>query len=257
MRRTPVVITSVVLVGIALSAFALRRDPVTAEATPPEGTLSFTPHAPSQTVETGLKPLGLGAERDGFLFVPKGNEPTHPAPLLVLLHGATQRARLFERIAPMADSAGVVILAPDSRGMTWDAVRDAFGPDVRFIDRAVMRAFDRAYIDSCRVVLGGFSDGASYALSLGIRNARHLRGVVAFSPGFIIPAHEIGRLPVFVRHGTRDEILPIDNASRAIVPALRSAGFIVDYAEFDGPHTVRPADARDALDWVNARTCPN
>jgi predicted esterase len=81
--------------------------------------------------------------------------------------------------------------------------------------------------------------------------------VVAFSPGFIIPAHEIGRLPVFVRHGTRDEILPIDNASRAIVPALRSAGFIVDYAEFDGPHTVRPADARDALDWVNARTCPN
>jgi phospholipase/carboxylesterase len=252
MRRPTVVLTGVVLVGIAASAFVLRRAP--AEPTP-EGTLSFTPHAPSQTVAIGLAPLGFGAERDGFLFVPHGNDASHPAPLLILLHGATQRARLFERITPVADSAGVVILAPDSRGYTWDAVRDAFGPDVKFLDRSIMRAFDRAYIDTCRVVLGGFSDGASYALSLGIRNARQLRGVVAFSPGFVIPAREIGRLPIFVRHGTRDQILPIDHASRPIVSALRAAGFTVDYAEFDGPHTVRPDDARDALDWVKQRSC--
>ena len=252
MKRASGILTGVVLVGVALSAFALRQPP---RATPPEGTLSYTAHAPSQRVAPGLAPLGLGAERDGFLFVPRGDDSAHPAPLLILLHGATQRARLFERITPMADSAGVVILAPDSRDYTWDAVRDKFGPDVRFLDRSIMRAFDRAYIDTCRVVIGGFSDGASYALSLGLRNAKQLRGVVAFSPGFIIPTREVGRLPVFLRHGTRDQILPIDNASRPIAAMLRNAGFDVDYAEFDGPHTVRPGDARDALDWVKARSC--
>src|SRR5689334_10986909 len=121
MRRASVVLAGVAAVAAALGAFVLRRAPL---ETTPEGTLSFTPHAPSQTVATGLAPLGFGGERDGFLFVPHGNDASHPAPLLILLHGATQRARLFERITPMADSAGVVILAPDSRGYTWDAVRD-------------------------------------------------------------------------------------------------------------------------------------
>jgi phospholipase/carboxylesterase len=220
-----------------------------------DGRLEFTPPAPREQVRPGLMRLGLADERDGFLFVPKDNSVRKPAPLVILLHGATQRARLFERIADAADTASVVILAPDSRDVTWDAVGGRFGPDIEFLDRAVMRAFDRAYIDSCRVVIGGFSDGASYALSLGIRNARHLQGVVAFSPGFVIPTRSPQRLPVFVRHGTRDRILPIDRASRRLVPALRDAGFTVDYEEFDGPHTVQPADASAALRWAAKRRC--
>ncbi|TMG78403.1 MAG: alpha/beta fold hydrolase, partial [Betaproteobacteria bacterium] len=142
-------------------------------------------------------------------------------PLLILLHGATQSSRIFERFTAAADTAGVILLAPDSRGMTWDAIRDDFGPDIAFLDQAIMRAFDRAYVDPCRVVIGGFSDGATYALSLGIRNSRRVRGVVAFSPGFVIPARVAEKLPVFLRHGTRDEILPIDARSRRIVRVLR------------------------------------
>jgi len=252
MKRSAQVLIVAVIATVVLGAFALRSAPTQAG---PNDALSYTPHAPTQTVTAGLAPLGIGDERDGFLFVPQGNAANHSAPLLILLHGATQRARLFQRVTPMADSAGVVILAPDSRDYTWDAVNGSFGPDVQFLNRSIMRAFDRAYIDSCRVVLGGFSDGASYALSLGIRNSTRLRGVVAFSPGFIIPAREVGTLPMFVRHGTRDEILPIDNASRRIVPALRDAGFTVDYEEFDGPHTMRLADAHAALEWVKRRSC--
>jgi phospholipase/carboxylesterase len=92
-------------------------------------------------------------------------------------------------------------------------------------------------------------------LSLGIRNARAFHGVVAFSPGFVIPTQVPEKLPVFLRHGTRDQILPIDNASRPIVRALREARFSVDYKEFDGPHTIRPEDAHAALDWVTRRSC--
>jgi phospholipase/carboxylesterase len=139
--------------------------------------------------------------------------------------------------------------------VTWDAIGGDFGPDVAFLDSAIMRAFDRAHLDRCRVVIGGFSDGASYALSLGIRNADRLQGVVAFSPGFAIPAPEMHKLPVFMRHGTADEILPIARTSRPLAQALRAAGFDLDYAEFDGPHTMLRAHVRAALDWVRRRSC--
>ena len=220
-----------------------------------EGQLSFKAHAPTAAVVRGKMALNLAQERDGFLAVPHDNSASHRQPLLILMHGATQASRLFDRLVPLADTLGVVILAPESRGITWDAIRGEFGPDVEFLDRAIMAAFDRAHIDPCRVVLGGFSDGATYALSLAIRNAHQFSGVVAFSPGFIVPAPEVGKLPVFLRHGTQDQILPIDRASRPILSALRQAGFTVDYQEFDGPHTVRPADARAAMQWASARTC--
>jgi len=224
-----------------------------AEAQDGDGHVTVAPHAPA-AVQAGRAALGLGGDRDGFLFIPR-DTAAGGVPLLVLLHGATQRAALFDRLVPLADSMGVAILAPDSRAMTWDAVRGDFGPDVEFLQRAIGRAFDRARIDSCRVVIGGFSDGASYALSLGIRNADSFHGVVAFSPGFIIPAKRVGKLPVFLRHGTADQILPIDATSRRISAALRDANFELDYREFDGPHTVRPADAHDAMEWVKRRSC--
>jgi 4-alpha-glucanotransferase len=37
----------------------------------------------------------------------------------------------------MAAELGCAVLAPDSRGATWDAVTGAFGPDVRFLERAL------------------------------------------------------------------------------------------------------------------------
>ncbi len=227
--------------------------PSSARAT--DGRITFQAHLPKAPIALGQTSLGLAPERDGFVFVPRDTTDRRGVPLLILLHGATQRAALFQRLLPAADSAGVAILAPDSRAMTWDAVRGDFGPDVAFLQRAISIAFDRARIDPCRVVLGGFSDGASYALSLGIRNAGTIHGVVALSPGFIIPAPQPGRLPVFLRHGTRDEILPINSTSRRLVAALRDAGFAVDYEEFDGPHMVRADDARAALQWTRSRSC--
>lgn len=251
MRIRRNIVQSAAIVLVLLTA-ALWQAPAQQRG---DARLAFTAHAPVDSVRAGSMPLGLDRERDGFLFVPRANSATHRMPLLILLHGATQRARLFERLLPQADSAGVVIVAPDSREMTWDAIRGRFGPDVAFIDRAITLTFDHAYIDPCRVVIGGFSDGASYALSLGVRNAKRLKGVVAFSPGFVIPAPDMQKLPVFIRHGTADQILPIDQTSRRLVGALRGAGFDVDYSEFDGPHTMRRDDAWLAMQWVRRLGC--
>ena len=54
---------------------------------------------------------------------------------------------------------------------------------------------------------------------------------------------------IFLSHGTRDKVLPIDRTSRTIVPELERRGYDVRYREFEGPHTI-PADlARDAFRW--------
>ena len=36
----------------------------------------------------GLQPLGLGAKRDGLLYVPASYQVNRPAPLVLMLHGA-------------------------------------------------------------------------------------------------------------------------------------------------------------------------
>ena len=63
------------------------------------------------------------------------------------------------------------------------------------------------------------------------------------------PGDEVGRPRCYVSHGTRDAVLPIDRCSRRIVPRLERAGYAVRYHEFDGPHTVPAAVAREAVGW--------
>jgi phospholipase/carboxylesterase len=214
----------------------------------------------------GEQQLGLEARRDGVLFVPasadaprRGSGQAERVPLLVLLHGAGGSGEsVLRRIRAAAEEAGVVVLAPDSRGSTWDAVHAAFGPDVAFIDRALARVFETVAVDPARVAIGGFSDGATYALSLGLVNGDLFQRVVAFSPGFLVSGLRVGKPLVFISHGTADEILPIDQTSRTIVPGLRQRGYEVVFREFEGGHEVPPAIAREGVAWVkNSSSSPH
>ena len=139
---------------------------------------------------------------------------------------------------------------PESRDRTWDAIRGRFGPDVDFLDRALNHAFDRCAVDRKRFAIGGFSDGATYGLSIGLASGDLFTCILACSPGFIVPSTTRGRPRVFISHGTRDQILPIDATSRRIVPELQNAGYSVKYREFDGPHAVPPAIATEALTYL-------
>ena len=200
---------------------------------------------------TGLRRLGLGSRRDGLLYIPPGHDATGKTPLALTLHGAGGDARSgLSHLIGLADEFGLVLLAPESRGRTWDVLAGGFGPDVDFIDRALEQTFDRLNVDAGRRAITGFSDGASYALSLGLTNGDLLTHAIAFSPGFAAPADRRGKPPVFVSHGKRDRVLPIERCSRRIVPQLEREGYEVSYREFDGPHTVPEEVARGALEWL-------
>lgn len=200
--------------------------------------------------QRGLRPFELNGERAGVIYVPPTYLPGGSAPLLVMLHGAGARGEnVLGPLLHLADDAGLVLLAPDSHGRTWDLILAEYGPDVALIDRALAWTFARYEIDPARIALGGFSDGASYALSLGLTNGDLFECVIAFSPGFMNPARRRDAPRFFISHGTEDRALPIGHTSQQIVPELKRSGYQVLYREFVGGHTIPGAIAREAIDW--------
>jgi phospholipase/carboxylesterase len=254
------------LLGFALGMTAMacasaRSERAPVDADQAQGRLHARPGKPS-TSTSNAKPLAPGEQplalnpangRGGLIYVPKGLPADTPVPLIVLLHGATGSGKgITTRVGAMAlaDSRKAIVVAPDSRFRTWDAIDGGFGPDVAYLDSALTDLFARVAIDPKRVAVGGFSDGATYAISLGLINGDLFTHVLAFSPGFFLAPQTHGRPSIFVSHGTSDEILPIDTTSHRLVPALREAGYSVQFRVFAGPHTV-PADiAREAFEWM-------
>lgn len=215
-----------------------------------DGRLQVRPKPPTEGISPGIRPLHLEERRDGFLYVPASYQSTKPAPLILLLHGAAGDARQgLAMMRHLADEFGFVLLAVDSRYSTWDVIGRGYGVDVAFIDRALDYTFTHCAIDPDHIGIGGFSDGASYALSLGLINGDLFTHVMAFSPGFIASGDRTGSPKLFISHGVHDQILPIDRCSRAIVNCLHQTGNEVLYQEFDGPHIVPPGIAQEAIAW--------
>src|SRR5215211_1848241 len=104
-----------------------------------KGRLRARPVQVTGSAPVGLQPLMLGAARDSYLYVPTTYRADRPAPLVLLLHGAGGHARQgLDLLRSLADAAGLLLLAPASRGHTWDLlVGHRYGPDAAMIDRAL------------------------------------------------------------------------------------------------------------------------
>ena len=199
--------------------------------------------------QTGQRRLGLRSERDATIRVPE--KFTAPMPLLVLFHGAGGAGeRMLARVSAFTDDAGIAVLSPSSEDSSWDAIRGGFDADVAMIDAALTKVFDQLPIDPKRVIAGGFSDGATYALSLGLINGDFFRKIVALSPGFIVPGEERDRPGIFISHGTEDPILPYERCGKRIAAELKGRGYDVTFRDFHGGHEIPPAIGKEAFAWA-------
>jgi phospholipase/carboxylesterase len=170
---------------------------------------------------------------------------------MVALHGAGSTAqRGLDHVRALADDFRTIVFAPQSGDRTWDLILGGYGLDVSAIDGALAELFARYTVDPARVALTGFSDGASYALSLGTANGELFNHIIAFSPGFAVPSGRSGSPRIFLSHGTQDTILPIGLTSRMLAPMLQMAGYALEYVEFDGPHSVPQHVLRAAYEWM-------
>jgi predicted esterase len=202
---------------------------------------------------------------EAIAYVPV-SASAHP-PVLVLLHGAGRGSGwMIRNFEGEAERRGIVLVAPTSRGPTWDAIPAAMraanpqsvldeklghrfnrSRDSDRVEAAIEALAKQVSVDRARIVLAGFSDGATFALAMGLSRRRDFAAVIAWSPGIAIesasPAR--GRL-VYVSHGRADPTLRFEVTSGEIVPLLENEGAEVTFVPFDGVHEV-PASARKAF----------
>lgn len=121
----------------------------------------------------------------------------------------------------------------------WPSIQD-FQPGAEKIFNTITeKNFPQA--DFSRLHLIGFSQGTAFAYSISILFPERITSVAGLS-GFIpenastwlTPERIIG-LPIFIAHGTKDDLVPIEKA-RQSVELLEKAGADVIYCEDDVGH---------------------
>lgn len=193
--------------------------------------------------------LDLGLERrDALLFLPEQLELAAPVPLVLALHGSGQQANaMIGELAREARRRGLAVLAPSSRGRTWELDNGPVGPDAAFIDRALAATFSLIPVDPARIAVLGMSDGGSYALSTGMVNGDLFSDVLAHAPlRFIVPSSH-GRPRFFISAGRADRVASFANA-REMADQIEGFGYDVAFHAHRGGHVIDDEGLRQGLD---------
>ena len=209
-----------------------------------------SPEVPAEPLPAGVHQLEVADGAEVLLAVPPG--PPEARPLLVFFHGAGGTARsVLALVGRLARDRGLLVLAPSSASGTWDLLTGGLGRDVTVLDAALEQVAAGCAVR--RTAVAGFSDGASYALSLGLANGDLFEAVLAFSPGFVAPPGQEGEPRIWISHGTEDRVLPVERCGRKVARQLTAAGYDTTYEEFEGGHVVTPELVTAALDrWLSS-----
>lgn len=194
---------------------------------------------------------------------------------VVLLHGLGADGHDFESIVPelrLAPERAVRWVFPhapvrpvtinggarmrawyDIAGFDRRALEDE--PGIREAAQAIRSLVEREAqrgIPAERVVLAGFSQGGAMALHTALREPARLAGVIALST-YLPLADRLERerhpanaaVPIFMAHGTWDDIVPLALAERTR-DGLLGHGYDVEWHTYPIPHSVC-AEELDAL----------
>lgn len=199
-------------------------------------------------------------------------------PVVVMLHGYGSRPEDLASFAERTDlpegTRFVFPYAPDPThppdgpegGRMWwrftgvfsDARRLSF-PGMPVARQRVIELLDALEdefgVESDRIVLGGFSQGAMLAMDVALHDPRPLAGVVLLS-GTLVDSEEWTPhmstrrgLPVFQSHGTEDAILPFAPAEE-LASLLREHAVDVRFLPFRGRHEVTSEVSRGVAAFV-------
>ena len=195
--------------------------------------------------------------RGGFsVYVPEGWDGHSPMPLVVALHGGSGHGRDFLwSWLREARARTVLVAAPTSKDRTWSLM----GPDVDAEPlRAMVESLASRYpVDRERVLLTGMSDGATYALLLGLRDGApftHLAALCGVLHPMLLASGDLARAkdrPIYLVHGALDWMFPVATAQMAR-DALQTVGARVIYREIEDLSHTYPRDENPAmLDWLS------
>jgi phospholipase/carboxylesterase len=233
---------------------ATRQAQAQAPATAPTPAPSDAAAVPD--IPYGETPLKLAENDDdpeGVMYVPKSYKDGEPMPLLTWLHGLSGGATSGRSMYPLAEEFGVIILVPVARRLTWGKGAPGFDRDSVYIVDAMRYANRTVYMDPEHVAIGGVSDGATYALSMGLVYGDSFSHVMVFSEGIPAAQRQQGKPKLFIAHGTEDHQMPIDLTSHKYVPQFRAEGYDVRYSEYVGGHGAPRPAVREAFEWFTGK----
>jgi phospholipase/carboxylesterase len=194
-----------------------------------------------------------------------------PRALMVWLHGLGADGYDLEPVAGMLGVAGVRHVLPHAPvrpvtlngGMAMRAWYDIAIADLRWREDATgmhdsaMQV--RALIDHLRgrpdmsVLLTGFSQGAVISLMVAAMGLQGLTGVAALSgyvPQSLTPnAKALKSLPVFMAHGTQDDVIPFALALQGH-DGLAAQGAKVTWHAYNMQHAICQPEIQALSDWV-------
>jgi len=117
------------------------------------------------------------------------------------------------------------------------------------IDREIERG-----VDSRRIILAGFSQGGAVILEAALTCVHPLAAALSLSSYFptadgIKPREQNAQLPVFVCHGSRDNVVN-ESLGLAAVESLKAMGHSVRYLRYPMEHAVCPQQVDDISKWL-------
>ena len=216
------------------------------------------PSVPPEQVETGVVALERQGSR-AVLLTPERIDRTRRYPLVTVLHGAGRQDELLARVyADEAQRRGALFLIPRSYDPTWDLLVGGAPHDLEFLGHLYGSIYARYPIDPARQGLVGYSDGASYALAVGLSNPRVFAAVAGWAAGFLAidtaalrPGDPKPR--VLLEYGTNDPIFPFEMVALPNRAALERLGYAVTFrVDEGGVHWPSRGFQGAALDWMLA-----
>ena len=185
-----------------------------------------------------------GKARPYHVYVPRGYDPARKHPAIVSLHGGVSRHNLLPEdvvnqihadFEKDADKYGRIIIFPlGQRGATWF---DRVGMTNLLAQLAAVKR--RYNIDEDRVFLGGFSDGGSGALVMGLYDPTPWAGFYALSGSIVVagmapddafPANLSNR-PVHAANGGVDPLYP-SVLQKMLIDQLKEQGARITWTDY-------------------------
>lgn len=186
---------------------------------------------------------------------PDGWDGETPMPVLLHFHGWGRQGDLIvkhTRIATHTRSRGVLLLAPNGLGRTWDFWR-AGSADVDFAAAVIEDAAKRYPIDRSRIYISGYSFGSAMAWRYVCDNGTDVAALLAIS-GSLPQATDCAAMPREVRHvhGLDDTVMdfPMGAGGDETYPvALWRGAFDCGSSTAQGSYKIRPFLAFQRTQW--------
>lgn len=166
--------------------------------------------ASSEDCLTGKAPCNLG-ERSYWVLPPDNYDQITPLVPMLYFHGWGRQGNVpvnHKQVGEAARKAGVLLIAPDGLGKSWDFWR----PGSRDTDFGlkVLADVERSFaIDRNRLLVSGYSWGASMAWRFACEAGNHVSLLLSISGTLYDQSEECKTGPVSVRHvhGLKDTVM--------------------------------------------------